>query len=140
LEPSYRLWSEGEGENLVAYFRFKRKGWAEERTEKFALKEAKTAGLIKPESNWQKWPKRMCESRVAGFVIKDYFADVMLGCPLEHERDDDERPASSMPTPPPLAQAPPAAPDPLLQRLSGAAPTDAIPVEATVAPEPEPEP
>jgi len=51
----------------------KRKGYAPH-TEKFTLEDAKSAGLIKADSGWAKYPENMCKWRAVGFA-----ADVV--CP-----------------------------------------------------------
>ena len=51
----------------------KRKGY-DPHTEKFTMEDAKTAGLLKADSGWSKYPENMCKWRATGFC-----ADVV--CP-----------------------------------------------------------
>lgn len=48
-------------------------------TAKFTLTEAKQAGLVKPDSGWQKYPENMCMWRAIGFCADVVFPDVTAG-------------------------------------------------------------
>lgn len=48
-------------------------------TAKFTLAEAKQAGLVKPDSGWQKYPENMCMWRAIGFAADVVFPDVTAG-------------------------------------------------------------
>ena len=48
-------------------------------TEQWTLEDAKTAGLFKPDSNWEKYPENMCKWRAIGFCADIVAPDVTAG-------------------------------------------------------------
>lgn len=50
-----------------------------EYTTRFTLEDAKKAGLIKPNSGWEKYPQNMCLWRAVGFCADVVFPDVIGG-------------------------------------------------------------
>ena len=52
----------------------------------FTIEDARTAGLIKPNSGWQKYPERMLWQRASSYVIRDFAPGVALGI-RDHRRD-----------------------------------------------------
>jgi len=50
-----------------------------EYTVQFTLEDAKRAGLLKQDSNWEKYPVNMCTYRAAGFCADVVFPDVIGG-------------------------------------------------------------
>tara|TARA_R110002049_G_scaffold282589_2_gene462432 strand:+ start:8893 stop:9660 length:768 start_codon:yes stop_codon:yes gene_type:complete len=78
---------EGEGENMVAVCRAKRKGQDEE-VRTFSVEDAKTAGLWGKQGPWKQYPKRMLQMRARGFGIRDTFADVLKGMECAEEQQD----------------------------------------------------
>ena len=55
----------------------------------FTIEEAKNAGLIRPNSPWEKWRKRMLKHRAMAFAIRDAFPDVLAGSYSYEEMDPD---------------------------------------------------
>jgi len=56
----------------------KRKGFSSH-TEKFTLKDAEIAGLLKADSGWQKYPENMCKWRAIGFAADIVCPDLTGG-------------------------------------------------------------
>lgn len=54
----------------------KRRG-GEEHEETFTLSDAEQAELLRPSSNWTRWPKRMMYARALGFAMDHMFLDVI---------------------------------------------------------------
>jgi hypothetical protein len=50
-----------------------------EYTTRFTLEDAKKAGLVKPNSGWEKYPQNMCLWRAVGFCADVVFPDVIGG-------------------------------------------------------------
>jgi len=81
----------------------------------FTMDDAKTAGLLGKQSPWKTMPKRMCQMRARGFVLRDLFADRLKGIYLSEEIQGGENfidvtPANDRPTiqmPQPIQQAEP---------------------------------
>lgn len=48
-------------------------------TARFTLEDAQRAGLMKPDSGWQKYPENMCMWRAIGFAADVVFPDVTAG-------------------------------------------------------------
>ena len=48
-------------------------------TEQFTLDDARTAGLIKPNGNWEKYPRNMCKWRAIGFAADIACPDLLGG-------------------------------------------------------------
>lgn len=80
-------WTEGEGEDMVAYCTVKRKGEAET-TREFSYEDAKTAQLIGKQGPWRQYPKRMMQLRARGFALRDVFTDVLRGIHIAEEAQD----------------------------------------------------
>jgi len=78
---------EGQGDQMIATCRVKRKGEDEEiRT--FSVADAKTAKLWGKQGPWTQYPKRMIQLRARGFAIRDVFADVLKGMSSAEEQQD----------------------------------------------------
>lgn len=58
----------------------------------FELKDAERAGLVKPGSNWAKWPAAMLRARAVSAAGKAYLPDVLAGVYTPDELDDEEPP------------------------------------------------
>lgn len=80
---------EGEGEQMIAVCRAKRKGQDEE-VRTFSVDDAKLAGLWGKVGPWKQYPKRMLQLRARGFAIRDTFADVLKGMDSAEEQRDIE--------------------------------------------------
>jgi len=78
---------EGEGENMVATCKAKRKGQPEE-VRTFSVDDAKQAGLWGKVGPWKTSPKRMLQLRARGFAIRDVFADSLRGMAVAEEQQD----------------------------------------------------
>jgi len=100
----------GTGEDLTATWHFRRASWPKDRWEKssFSVREARSAQLVKRDSNWDKWPKRMTLWRAIGFACKDYFSDVLFGFEIGEPAAN----GRTEPTPPAGADGSPRAPAP----------------------------
>lgn len=48
-------------------------------TARYTLEDAKRAGLVKPNSGWEKYPAQMCQWRAVGFAADVVFPDVLNG-------------------------------------------------------------
>lgn len=58
----------------------KRKGNGEtRRTYTYTIKDAEAAGLVKPNSNWFKYRRRMLAARAKAFLGRDVYPDLLLG-------------------------------------------------------------
>lgn len=77
-----------ESDNTHAVYRAKRRG-REEKKVRFDIEQAKTAGLVKPNSNWEKWPRRMCQARASGELADVVFPDACMGMPSVEESYDE---------------------------------------------------
>lgn len=62
----------------------------------FTIAEARTAGLVKDKSNWEKWPKNMLFARAMSNGVKWFCPDLMGGVPIYTEADVFEGTASEL--------------------------------------------
>lgn len=53
----------------------------------FTMEEALRAGLVKPKSNWEKWPRNMLFARAMSNGVKWFCPDLMGGVPIYTEAD-----------------------------------------------------
>lgn len=60
-----------------------------EYTSTFSVEDAQKAGLLRPNSPWDKWRKRMLKHRAMAFAIRDAFPDVLAGSYSYEEMDPD---------------------------------------------------
>lgn len=95
----------------------------------FTLAEAKAAGLIKPESNWAKFPMDMLHARARARCARRGFPDLLLGMPPMREDVEDGAidlvdNGGKWEAPPPAA-APPSAPRPQAPQPTAAKPAPA---------------
>jgi hypothetical protein len=151
LMEAFKEIIEGEGENMKAICRVKRKD--EEPIEgEFSVADAKTAGLWTKRGRngestpWQTYPKRMLKFRARAFALRDAFADVLKGISIREEVEDythaietNEEP----PDPPPVErESPPVVPSDVIEgevverTVEAATVAD---VKQETAPEPEPQ-
>lgn len=84
----------GDGDNMVASCRAKRKGEKEPIERTFSVGDAKKAGLWGKQGPWQQYPKRMLQMRCRAFALRDLFADVLGGLYIAEELEglDDDPP------------------------------------------------
>ena len=80
-------WFEGEGDELTAYCRAKRKGYPPV-TRSFSWKEAKHAKLTQKTGPWQDYQRRMLQMRPRSFALRDTFPDVLKGLMTIEEAED----------------------------------------------------
>lgn len=78
---------EGEGDNMVAVCTAKRRG-ATPVTVRFAVADAKKAGLWGKAGPWQQYPQRMLQMRARGFALRDAFPDLLKGLITAEEARD----------------------------------------------------
>lgn len=102
---------EGEGDNLVAICKAKRKGEEEEITRTFSVADAKKAKLWGKQGPWQDYSRRMLSMRARAFALRDLFADVLGGLYLKEEIDNDGAISPVAALSPPAPPSPPAAPE-----------------------------
>ncbi len=81
-----------ESDETHATYRTKRRG-REEQKRTFTIEDAKRAGLVKPESNWAKWPRRMLQARASGELADIVFPDAVMGMPSVEEAIDERESA-----------------------------------------------
>ncbi len=79
---------EGDGDNLTAVCRSKRKGFASYAESRFSVADAKKAGLWGKSGPWSQYPKRMLQFRARGFNLRDNFPDVLKGFVDDAEASD----------------------------------------------------
>lgn len=80
-------WTEGDGEDMVAFVETKRKDEPEPVKTSFSVKDAKIAGLWGKQGPWKQYPQRMLKYRARAFNLRDNFPDVMGGMHLGEEFD-----------------------------------------------------
>lgn len=78
---------EGEGNNLTAVCVAKRKGRAD-KTARFSIADATSAGLIGKSGPWTSYRDRMLKMRARAFALRDQFADVLKGMAVAEEEQD----------------------------------------------------
>lgn len=79
---------EGEGDNMVATCRAKRRGYPEPTVHHFAVADAKKAKLWGKEGPWTQYPRRMLQMRARGFALRDAFPDLLRGVISREEAED----------------------------------------------------
>lgn len=117
LLEDWRAEITGEGDELKATVSVKRKGMAW-KSASFSVAEAKQAGLVKADSGWAKYPRRMVLARAKAWAFHDVFPDVLLGVAIEGDGVD-ELPEAPMAVPVSVPP-PPSDPDPLLEEVPDA--------------------
>ena len=60
-------------------FETKRRGDPQPVELTFTIEEAKRAGLVRPDSNWSKWPERMLEARASSALARLVYPDLVGG-------------------------------------------------------------
>ncbi len=73
------------GDELV---RHRGQWWEVLSREEFTIGDAQTAGLVKKDSNWQKYPKNMCFWRALSNGVKFEAPDLLGGVPVYTEADE----------------------------------------------------
>jgi|HubBroStandDraft_4_1064222.scaffolds.fasta_scaffold238183_2 hypothetical protein len=76
-----------ESDEKHATYRTKRRGRDEVRRT-FTVDMAVRAQLVKKDSNWEKWPHRMCQARASGELADVVFPDACMGMPSVEESYD----------------------------------------------------
>lgn len=113
----------GEGRDMVATCRVKRKGDDSWHETKFSMADAARAGLTGKAGPWTQYPRRMLQMRARGFALRDVFPDVLAGLITAEEAQD-------YPTPEPERKAAPqAAPAQPAEKAPAEAPADVIDAE-----------
>ncbi|MEH6578592.1 MAG: hypothetical protein V7731_16140 [Amphritea sp.] len=79
---------------MTATCRVKRKGEPEE-VRTFSRADAELAGLW-GRNTWKQYPKRMLANRARAFVVRDVFADVLMGMGVAEEIQDYQEPRSQV--------------------------------------------
>jgi hypothetical protein len=114
---------EGDGEQMAAVCTAKRRGYPQPTVVRFAVADAKKAGLWGKGGPWTQYPKRMLQMRARGFALRDAFPDVLKGLVTAEEAQDYPTPA---PTPGPARE-------PVVVRPKFDAPAQAPAAEPTTA-------
>lgn len=78
---------EGDGENMKAVCRVRRRNMATDTIRVYSVADAKKAGLWGKAGPWTQHPKRMLQMRARSFALRDTFADYLLGLSAEEARD-----------------------------------------------------
>lgn len=77
---------EGDGTDVVAICRTKRKGEPEEVERRFSFDDAQKAGLLtKKGAIWKQYLNRMLQMRARSFCLRDTYADVLKGLHVREE-------------------------------------------------------
>jgi hypothetical protein len=71
-----------------AVWKVKRKG-SPEQLITFTIDDAQRAGLIKPDSNWAKYPRRMLQARARAEAADIWFPDATMGLPTIDELEEE---------------------------------------------------
>lgn len=79
---------EGDGEQMVATCTAKRRGYPEPTVVRFAVSDAKKAGLWGKSGPWSQYPRRMLQMRARGFALRDAFPDALRGMVTSEEAQD----------------------------------------------------
>jgi len=102
---------DGDGDNMMATCKAKRRGSPSVTVSTFSVADAKKAGLWGKSGPWTQYPKRMLQMRARGFALRDAFADVLRGLVTAEEAADythaEIEPAVAQPTPKAKPQASP---------------------------------
>jgi hypothetical protein len=90
-----------------ATWKVKRKG-SPEQLITFTIEDAERAGLVKPDSNWVKWRRRMLQARARSEAADIWFPDATMGLPTIDELEDEMVGEVVLPpgSPPPQAAPP----------------------------------
>jgi hypothetical protein len=100
-------YTNGAGNERVAWCEAKRRGDQEIIRRTFSVADAKQAGLWAKQGPWTQYPERMLQMRARAFTLRDGFADVLGGLYLKEEFDGVDGRASVIPTPPTPPTPPP---------------------------------
>lgn len=79
---------EGEGQKRSATCIAKRKGWPDEIKRTFSWEDAQRAGLIGKSGPWTTYESRMMQMRARSWVLRDGFADILVGLSITEEAMD----------------------------------------------------
>jgi hypothetical protein len=82
------LFEVAEAEATHAVVEVKKRGWSERRLVSWSIADAERAGLVKPDSLWQRWPQEMCVARATTRAASMYFPDITAGLFSEEELRD----------------------------------------------------
>ncbi len=83
----YRKEYTGEDAGRSCTVTAKRKGQENEYTQTFSIEMAKGAGLLN-KGPWRQYPDRMLHARARAFVLRDGWADVLMGLSIREEVED----------------------------------------------------
>ncbi|MDP1702618.1 MAG: hypothetical protein Q8L53_16900 [Aestuariivirga sp.] len=101
----FEEWIDGEGENMIAYCKVKRRN-EKPVTHSFSVADAKKAGLWGKQGPWLTYPRRMIAMRPRSWCLRDVFADALKGLRIAEEvmdtdmKDVTPPPAPTVPSPP----------------------------------------
>ena len=101
----FEEWIDGEGENMIAYCKVKRRN-EKPVTHSFSVGDAKKAGLWAKAGPWATYPRRMIAMRPRSWCLRDVFADALKGLRIAEEvmdtdmKDVTPPPAPKVPSPP----------------------------------------
>lgn len=79
---------DGEGDAMVATCEAKRRGYEKATFVRFAVADAKKAGLWGKAGPWTQYSRRMLQMRARGFALRDAFPDVLRGLVTAEEAQD----------------------------------------------------
>ena len=80
-------WTEGGGEDMIAFCKVRRADTGEEIQQTFSWEEAEQAGLAGKGGPWQDYPRRMMQMRARSWCLRDAFPEVLKGMMLAEEAE-----------------------------------------------------
>jgi hypothetical protein len=86
--PQCEIFEHVSSDTTQATWKVKRKG-SPEQLVKFTIEDAKRAGLVKPDSNYEKFPRRMMQARARSEAADIWFPDATMGLPTIDELEDE---------------------------------------------------
>jgi hypothetical protein len=86
--PQCEVFEHVSSDTTQATWKVKRKG-SPEQLVKFTIEDAKRMGVVKPDSNYEKFPRRMMQARARSEAADIWFPDATMGLPTIDELEDE---------------------------------------------------
>jgi hypothetical protein len=86
--PQCEIFEHVSSDTTHATWKVKRKG-SPEQLVKFTIEDAKRMGVVKPDSNYEKFPRRMMQARARSEAADIWFPDATMGLPTIDELEDE---------------------------------------------------
>jgi hypothetical protein len=103
--PHCELFEHVSSDVKSAVWKVKRRG-SPEQLVTYTIEDAQRAGIVKPDSNWQKHPRRMLQARARSEAADIWFPDATMGLPTVDEIEDEMVGDVVLPNAPPAQAAP----------------------------------